>query len=85
MKVKEVSCVEEIDDRKDDRKEMSERQQLILDVVRADDRITIQLMTKKLKVSEKTIRRELSNLQKKGVIARDGGRKEGRWVIKEGK
>ena len=39
-------------------------------------------MTQKMKVSEKTIKRELAVLPKKGTLIREGGRKEGRWVIK---
>lgn len=38
-------------------------------------------MTEKVKVSEKTIRRELSVLYEKGILNREGGRKEGRWVV----
>ncbi len=83
--VNEVTGESLKNDRKDDRKEITERQQLILNIIKSDDRITVQLMTEKLKVSEKTIRRELSNLQEKGVLVREGGRKSGKWVIAEGK
>ena len=83
--VNEVSGESLKNDRKDDRKEITERQQLILNVIKSDDRITVQLMTEKLKVSEKTIRRELSNLQEKGVLVREGGRKSGKWKIIDGK
>lgn len=38
-------------------------------------------MTEKVKVSEKTIRREFSVLYEKGILNREGGRKEGRWVV----
>ena len=85
MIVNEVSGESLKNDRKDDRKEITERQQLILNVIKSDDRITVQLMTEKLKVSEKTIRRELSNLQEKGVLVREGGRKSGKWKIIDGK
>jgi len=39
-------------------------------------------MTQKANVSEKTIKRELAILQGKGFLTREGGRKEGKWVIK---
>ena len=42
---------------------------------------TIQEITQKVKVSEKTIKRELPTLQEKGTLTREGGRKDGRWVI----
>jgi len=38
-------------------------------------------MAQKVKVSEKTIKRELAVLQENGILTRKGGRKEGRWVI----
>ena len=68
-------------DRKDDRKELTERQEIIVSLVKENDRITIDEMTEKVKVSEKTIRRELSILYEKGVIIREGGRKDGRWSL----
>lgn len=69
------------DDPKDGPKELSERQALIIDIIKDNDLITIQQMTQKAKVSEKTIKRELATLQKKGILTREGGRKEGKWVI----
>lgn len=38
-------------------------------------------LLEKVKVSEKTIRRELSVLYEKGILIREGGRKDGRWTI----
>jgi len=72
------------DDPKADPKEPSERQTLILNLIKANDLITIQQMTQKANVSEKTIKRELAILQGKGFLTREGGRKEGKWVIKVG-
>ena len=54
---------------------------LILYYIKGNDRITIQQMSQKVKASEKTIRREVEILKEKGVLLREGGRKEGRWVI----
>ena len=67
--------------RKDDPKELSERQALIIGLIKDNDLITIQQMTQKTNVSEKTIKRELATLQEKGILTREGGRKEGKWVI----
>ena len=69
------------DDPKGDLKELSERQSLMLDLIKSDDLITIHQMTQKINVSEKTIKRELAFLQEKGILTREGGRKEGKWVI----
>ena len=73
------------DDPKDDLKEIlkkvSDRQGLILLLIKTNEQITIQEMTQKVKVSEKTIKRELATLQELGILTREGGRKDGRWVI----
>ena len=64
-----------------DRKELTERQKVIVNLIKGNDRITIDEMTENVKVSEKTIRRELSVLYEKGILIREGGRKDGRWTI----
>ena len=53
----------------------------MLDLIKSDDLITIHQMAQKINVSEKTIKRELAFLQEKGILTREGGRKEGKWVI----
>ena len=74
-----------LNDPKDDPKggpnEISERQMLMLKEMNANNTITIQEMTQKMKVSEKTIKREIALLQGMGALVREGGRKEGRWVV----
>ena len=37
----------------------------------------------KTKVSPITVKRDLADFQAKGIIAREGGRKNGRWVIQK--
>ena len=66
---------------KDVHKEISERQLVILDMIKRNVQIKREEMSTILKVNEKTIRRDLSDLQEKNLIRREGGRKEGRWVI----
>jgi predicted HTH transcriptional regulator len=66
---------------KDVPKELSERQLLIIKKMNTNDTITIQEMTQKINVSEKTIKREIALLQGMGALVREGGRKEGRWVV----
>jgi predicted HTH transcriptional regulator len=68
-------------DTKDDTKQLTERQRLMLDLIRKDDTITIAQMIQKAQVSEITIKRELAVLKQLGIIQREGGRKEGRWKI----
>ena len=60
---------------------LSTRQQKIVDMIRKDD-ITIASIAKKLKVSERTIEREMSKLQQLMVIYREGSDKTGRWLVK---
>ena len=70
-------------DTKDCIKELSDRQYLMLRFITLDDTITIDEMIQKMKVSPITVKRDLADLQAKGIIAREGGRKNGRWVIQK--
>ena len=69
------------DDTKDFIKELSDRQYLMMRFITLNDTITIDEMIQKMKVSPITVKRDLADLQAKGIIAREGGRKNGRWVI----
>ena len=62
-------------------KELSERQMLILKFIKEDGTITIPELALKTEISRRTILRELTMLQEKGIIVREGARKNGRWVI----
>ena len=68
-------------DTKDDTKELTERQNVILSLIRQDDTITIDEMIQKTGVSPITIKRDIDTLRKSGIISREGGRKSGHWVI----
>lgn len=74
-------------DRKDDRKEflheITERQAFIAFLISLNDRITIEEMTEKIGISEKSVRRDLAALHEMGILFREGGRKNGYWVIKK--
>lgn len=69
------------DGTKNGTKEVSERQVLILGLIQEDGTITIPQLVQKTEISRRTILRELVVLQEKGILAREGGRKNGRWVI----
>ena len=64
-----------------DPKELTERQKVILNLIRDNSGITIQKMTQKTKVSEKTIKRDIRQLQDWGLLSRSGGRKIGHWEV----
>lgn len=40
-------------------------------------------MSQKTNVTERTIKRDIANLQELGIISREGGRKDGSWIIKQ--
>ena len=70
------------DVQKDVLKEVSERQIVILETICISPEVTLQEMSRKLHVSEKTIQREFTAIRKLGInIERHDGRKEGKWVI----
>ena len=74
------------DVQKDVLKELSERQVVILELIYTSPEATLIEMSRKLKVSDKTIQREFTAIRKLGInIERQDGRKEGKWVIKIGK
>ena len=66
-------------------KELTEHQRIILDMIVADASLTAKAisekMSKKDSVTERTIQNDLAQLKKMGILSREGGRKEGRWVI----
>jgi ATP-dependent DNA helicase RecG len=63
-------------------KKLSERQEIIINLIRQNPLVTIPEMSLKIGVVSRTIKRDIKDLQSEGIIAREGGRKEGRWVIK---
>ena len=76
---------------KDDPKGLSDRQKVIIEMIIADPFLSAKAISEKMseKMSEKegtnerTIERDLAKLKKLGVLTREGGRKEGKWVINE--
>ena len=62
-------------------KKLSERQELIINLIRQNPLVTIPEMSLKIGVVSRTIKRDIKDLQSEGIITREGGRKEGRWVI----
>ena len=68
---------------KDVTKKITERQKIILELIRENKSLTIPEMSQKTNVTERTIKRDIANLQELGVISREGGRKDGSWIIKQ--
>lgn len=64
---------------KDVTKEISEGQRIILDMIGQNDAVTIPEMSQKIGVATRTIKRDIESLN--GILSREGGRKNGRWII----
>lgn len=60
---------------------LSERQVAILLLIADDDQITSQKISQNIGVTQRTILNDLKVMQSLGVISREGGRKEGSWII----
>ena len=60
---------------------LTERQQKILNLIKESPTITGKQMSETLSVSQRTIERDLSTLQKKGVLKREGKDNDGKWII----
>ena len=60
---------------------LTERQQKILNLIRESPTITGKQMSETLSVSQRTIERDLSTLQKSGILKHEGKDNDGKWVI----
>ena len=61
---------------------LTERQQKILNLIKESPTITGKQMSETLSVSQRTIERDLSALQKLGVLKREGKDNDGLWMVK---
>ena len=64
---------------------LTERQQKMLNLIKESPTITGKQMSETLSVSQRTIERDLSALQKIGVLKREGKDNDGVWVVLEKK
>ena len=62
---------------------LTERQLKILDLIKESPAITGKQMSETLSVSQRTIERDLSAMQKIGVLKREGKDNSGIWVISD--
>lgn len=66
---------------KGDVKELTEIQEVIVKEMLFDQYITTSELAQKTGIKFRTLQRYVSQLQAAGIIIREGGRKEGKWVI----
>ena len=64
---------------------LTERQRKMLNLIKESPTITGKQMSETLSVSQRTIERDLSALQKSGVLKREGKDNDGVWVVLEKK
>ena len=69
------------DDVKDGVKELTEVQEVIVKEMLFDPYIPTSELAQKTGIKFRTLQRYVSQLQAAGIIIREGGRKEGKWVI----
>ena len=60
---------------------LTERQQVILKLIKESPSITAKQMSETLSVSPRTVERDLSTLKEKGVLKRDGKDNNGVWIL----
>jgi ATP-dependent DNA helicase RecG len=60
---------------------LTERQQKMLNLIKESPTITGKQMSETLSVSQRTIERDLSVLQKHGVLKREGKDNDGMWIL----
>ena len=61
--------------------QLTERQQKICELIRKNPQVSASEMSLVLSVVVKTVKRDLSAMQKKGVLLREGNTSAGHWVI----
>lgn len=66
---------------KENEKKLTERQRDILLMIAEDSSLTSQKISQKTGVTQRTVLTDLTSLQSMGIVSREGGRKEGKWVI----
>ena len=64
--------------------QLTERQREIIRMINENERISAAEMSRVLSVVVRTIRRDLNEMQEKGIIKRDGNTSAGKWIILRG-
>lgn len=62
--------------------ELAERQNKILNLIKVYPTVSVAQMAVMMSVMKRTVERELAVLRKKGLIAREGDPRTGRWIVK---
>ena len=63
--------------------DINSRQKRILSLIKLKPAIIVEQMATILSISKRTLERDLSMLQKEGIIKHEGSKKSGIWVVLE--
>ena len=66
---------------KENRLQISERQEIILEMIAMDPTLSAKAISEKTDVTAGTIENDIAKLKRLGILKREGGRKDGTWVI----
>ena len=61
--------------------QLSDKQKEICKTLRTNPKMTVGQLAEVLAVAKRTLERELANLQKMGVLVREGNTSAGHWVL----
>ena len=61
--------------------QITKRQRDIIDILRKESSLSANSMSEGLSVTQRTIERDITALQKAGLIYREGSRQLGHWVV----
>jgi ATP-dependent DNA helicase RecG len=62
---------------------LTDRQRIITSIIQSNPYVTVKQMSETLSVSQRTIERDLSVMQRAGIIRHEGSDKAGIWVVLE--
>ena len=63
--------------------QLTERQKKICKIINNNPRVSVREMSLVLSLAERTVKRDLADMQKKGFLIREGNTSAGRWVVKK--
>lgn len=64
-------------------KKGAERKQVILDILAENPTITQTQFMEEMNLTRKQVQRDMKELQKEGLLVREGTNRSGRWVVKK--
>ena len=62
---------------------LTEREKKLLQLIKADSKVSMQRLATLLQVNEKTIKRDVAKLKEMHILSRQGANKNGVWIINE--